>query len=61
LSAEDSATLIDAYNTSRYLAKNAFKMYYSNQSDSSEISDLKKQIQSLEEEISSMEDEDSEE
>ncbi len=55
MSAEDTASLIDAYNTSRYLAKNAFKMYYNKQNDTSEIDDLKNQIAELEKEIGAVE------
>ena len=60
ISLQNTVDLIDAYNTSRYLAKNAFKMYYNNKdNDTSEIDALKNQIAELEKEISAVENGDS--
>lgn len=59
ISVRESASLIDAYNTSRYLAKNTYKMYYDKQ-DTSEIEDLKNQISQLEDVIKEAESEENE-
>lgn len=61
-SVEEAATLIDSYNASRYLFKNAYKMYSSKTSVSDdeldELNDLKNQIKELESQIGAIEKED---
>lgn len=52
VSLNEESSLIQAFNTQRYLAKNAYKMYFkNNSSDLDEINSLKKQIASLEKDI----------
>lgn len=52
ISLSDESSLIQAYNTQRYLARNAYKMYFNRKSDDlDEIDSLKEQISSLETEI----------
>jgi len=59
VSTEDFTALVDAYNTQRYLGKNAFKMYFEKNGgmskDIEEISDLKSQIEDLTKQINDAE------